>query len=688
MTAATNNPNKRALIVGINKYPKLEARYQLNGCVNDAKLVAQVLQDKFEFPEYNVTVLLDEDASRENIMNGMQRLVSESDQDDIVFMYYSGHGSRRRARRPTKPSGKDATIIASDSGRGDDPNLDIIDDEIHAWLGDLSQVTSYITLLFDCCHSGTISRDVFGDTARWVEEDDRSLEEMGIPVDDDVSSRALDESDQSGKGPSGWLAISESHVLMAGCRDEELSYEYSQNVGGQRVKHGGLTFFLCQELLRAESGMTYRDVFERARLNVTSIQPKQHPQIEGKVDREVLGIADIKPMRFLPVTQVKDGKITLGGGAAHGLAIGSEWGIYSQGTKAVDEEQTGRIGFISIESVGPLTSVGQLVDNTDDIQEGCRAVEEKQAIPPLTLVVDLNQIPNDYAEQRDWLKEEIEQHSLLALSAESQADDADLRVYIIAPRDEVGADGLVPQLEVVTEPTWVVVDRGGQLAMPPRGLGPDALTIIPDNLLKQARYRNALHLKNSSVSSKLSSAVTCKLRRKDKSGEWVEALPDEKTGQVIFEEEEMFSFEITNNHDHPVFVSILDFGVTGSISLLHPYEKASDRYETGVTTCLFDREEDAMDLYLPETLQTNEGVETFKLFVTTAETDFSWMAQEGMRSGDLSGRASPISAIEEVFAMAYEGTRETRRRKGPKADEWFTIEKEVVLRRKANLDAS
>ena len=85
-------------------------------------------------------------------------------------MYYSGHGSRRRARRPTKPSGKDATIISSDSGRGDDPNLDVIDDEIHAWLGDLSQVTSYITLVFDCCHSGTISRDVFGDTARWVEE--------------------------------------------------------------------------------------------------------------------------------------------------------------------------------------------------------------------------------------------------------------------------------------------------------------------------------------------------------------------------------------------------------------------------------------------------------------------------------------------------------------------------------------
>ena len=232
-----------------------------------------------------------------------------------------------------------------------------------------------------------------------------------------------------------------------------------------------------------------------------------------------------------------------------------------------------------------------------------------------------------------------------------------------------------------------MIDRGGQLAMPPRALGPDALTIIPDNLVKQARYKNALNLKNPSVSNDLSSKIICKLRRKNKSGEWIEATPDEKTGQVIFEEEEVFSFEITNNHDKPVFISILDFGVTGSISLLHPYEKASDRYEAGVTTGIFDREEDAMDLYIPETLQANEGVETFKLFVTTAETDFSWMAQEGMRSGDIGDRSSPISAIEEVFAMAYEGTREARRRKGPKADEWFTIEKEIVLKRKAGLDA-
>ena len=400
MTAANTTPNKRALIVGINKYSKLEARYQLNGCVNDAKLVAQVLKDKFEFPEENMTVLLDDDASRKNIVNSMQSLVTDSDPDDIVFMYYSGHGSRRRARRPTKPSGKDATIISSDSGRGDDPNLDVIDDEIHAWLGDLSQVTSYITLVFDCCHSGTISRDVFGDTARWVEEDERSLEEMGVAAADDVSSRALDEVDQTGKGPSGWLAISESHVLMAGCRDEELSYEYSQNVGGKKVKHGGLTFFLCQELLRAESGTTYRDVFERARMNVTSRQPKQHPQIEGKVDREVLGIADIKPMRFIPVSQVKDGKVTIGGGAAHGLAIGSEWGIYRQGTKTVDENQTGRVGFVEIESVGPLTSVGKIIDHTDEIQEGCRAVEEKQAVPKLTLTVDLNQIAPEYADHK------------------------------------------------------------------------------------------------------------------------------------------------------------------------------------------------------------------------------------------------------------------------------------------------
>ena len=684
MSTNTGTPEKRALLVGINKYPKLEPRYELKGCQNDVALVSQVIKEKFGFADENVTTLLNEEASRDNIRNAMQQLVDDSSKDDIVFMYYSGHGSRRRARRPTKPSGKDATIIASDSGRGKDPNRDVIDDEIHEWLGELSQKTPYITLFFDCCHSGTISRDVFSDMPRWVEEDTRSLEEMGIEeIPEEAATRSLDEFDTQDRGPSGWLAISESHVLMAGCRDEEYSYEYNQKSGGKKVKHGALTFFLCQELLKSESGMTYRDVFERARMNVTAAQPKQHPQIEGKLDRAVMGIEDIQPLRFISVKARKDDVVTLGGGAAHGLTVGSQWGIYPQGTKHVDQTEDNRIGFVEIVSVAAITAQAKIIDATAEIKEACRAVEEKHVFSEMCLTVDVSRVGDGYVDQVAELKQQIEESDLLKLADPSTADDADLCTYIIEPRENVSPGDRVPQLGAITEPTWALVDRrGGQLMMPARAVSqPDAVYIIGDNLVKQSRYRNALNLRNTNVSNVLEGKIQCKLKRKNTDGDWEEAIADEKTGQVIFESDDLFSFEITNNHSEPVFISLLDFGLTGGISLLHPSNKPSDKYEPGVTVKLFDQDVDAMDLYMPDTFDGNEGSETFKLFVTTQESDFSWMGQEGMRSLQ--------SPIEQLFSLAYQGqgTRDTRKVNAPPADEWLTIEKEIVLKRKQGLDA-
>jgi uncharacterized caspase-like protein len=137
----TNNHNKWALLIGINKYPKLPIRYQLAGCLNDVEIMADTLQRTFGIPTENITLLRDEEATRDGILNALNALIDRVGQDDIVVVHYSGHGSRVRDREGDEPDGWDETIVPYDAGRSPYPFREITDDEIYVWLLRLTQKT-------------------------------------------------------------------------------------------------------------------------------------------------------------------------------------------------------------------------------------------------------------------------------------------------------------------------------------------------------------------------------------------------------------------------------------------------------------------------------------------------------------------------------------------------------------------
>jgi uncharacterized Fe-S cluster-containing radical SAM superfamily enzyme len=57
--------------------------------------------------------------------------------------------------------GLDETIVPYDSGRRPHPNRDITDDELYDWLRELTQKTDNVVCVFDCGHTGSITRDLF-----------------------------------------------------------------------------------------------------------------------------------------------------------------------------------------------------------------------------------------------------------------------------------------------------------------------------------------------------------------------------------------------------------------------------------------------------------------------------------------------------------------------------------------------
>ncbi|MEF8726292.1 MAG: caspase family protein [Candidatus Bipolaricaulota bacterium] len=141
-----------ALIIGIDDYDDMPP---LNHAKSDAKEFASVLVNSFEFPEKNITLFLDEEATtkaiRENFLNYQNRL----SKDDRIVVFFAGHGHTTGGR-----TGKVGHLIPV-NGSLDEPasllrwkffihNSEAID-------------AKHILFIMDACYGGLmISRGVSG----------------------------------------------------------------------------------------------------------------------------------------------------------------------------------------------------------------------------------------------------------------------------------------------------------------------------------------------------------------------------------------------------------------------------------------------------------------------------------------------------------------------------------------------
>ncbi|SVD91828.1 uncharacterized protein METZ01_LOCUS444682, partial [marine metagenome] len=80
--------NSYALIIGIDKYKNKSLDY----AVKDAESVANLLKDKFNFPQTNIKTLLNDEATFLNIRNSLSEIASSAKENDRVLIYFAGHG--------------------------------------------------------------------------------------------------------------------------------------------------------------------------------------------------------------------------------------------------------------------------------------------------------------------------------------------------------------------------------------------------------------------------------------------------------------------------------------------------------------------------------------------------------------------------------------------------------------------
>ena len=679
---------KRALLVGIDEYQFAPKIPQLHGCVNDAHLIRAILEEQFGFPAENLTMLTNAQATRDAMLAALDALVSATQRDDVVVFYYAGHGSQMTDREGDEASGLDNTLMPVDSEGWSGMNRDITDDELHLRLIALGARTEFITFIVDACHSATITRDSFGVMSRGVQADKRPVSELPPSPIPAASVRSAGAGD---RGPSGWMPLANQYVLIAGCRDEETSYEYRPPEGDGKITHGALTYFLGQELRRATPGTSYRDVFERAAARVNANNARQHPQMEGRVDRAVFGVEDLEPMRFARVLSRTGDAVTIAAGAAQGMTVGSTWAVYPQGAKhAAGAEE---LGTVEITAVRAVRADARIVSETtpDAISADTRAVERVHAYGALRMRVQL--APEIAAAEA---RGAAEAKSLREALAESRlvelvgADDttAAARIYLIEPRQAVEPGAPVPQLGPTSAPLWAAVTTDGELQMPPKPLG--AYRDVAANLDALARSRQALDLENPNTGSALRDKFELNLLRRDANKAWVVAAAESAGGLPVYYEGDDIAFEIKSRHDAKAFVSLVDFNATGDVALIFPAPNATDAITPTVRFQIGTRgSDDAFSVSLPSGYPFSgetggapaEALETVKLFVTTTEADFRFLEQQGVRSAGKKP-AGPLQTLWET-AAGGSSTRDVKRKALPvDSEDWTTVVRPFVIRRK------
>ena len=132
---------KYAIVIGIADYEGTVN--DLNYTDDDALAMEDVLISKYNFQEENITLLLDDVATRENILNTIEDINNNATTGSEVVFFYSGHGG---------------------TGRADDGDEERKDEFIYVydgplWDGELKTAfenfaTERIVFIFDSCVAG------------------------------------------------------------------------------------------------------------------------------------------------------------------------------------------------------------------------------------------------------------------------------------------------------------------------------------------------------------------------------------------------------------------------------------------------------------------------------------------------------------------------------------------------------
>ena len=274
---------KRAVLIGINKYQVPGA--DLRGCVNDVNNLQKVLLQYYGFAGKDITVLTDLKATKKVMQAAIQKLLAGSKKGDVLLLHYSGHGSNVPDDNGDEADKREEILCPTDLDWKDP----FRDDWLRKTFDNLKAGVS-LTVIMDCCHSGS--------NTRAIQPPDAPIKERYLPSPWDLvateSGRKLRgavrgelrSSARAKRKKSDVVHADICELLITGCRDTQTSADAF--IKG--TYNGALTYYLVESIRDANGKLSYRELHKRTLAKLKG-EYDQVPQLEGnkgKFDRPFL----------------------------------------------------------------------------------------------------------------------------------------------------------------------------------------------------------------------------------------------------------------------------------------------------------------------------------------------------------------------------------------------------------------
>ncbi|MFA8435386.1 MAG: caspase family protein [Marinifilaceae bacterium] len=261
---------RKALCIGINKF-KNYASAALQGCVNDANMMSSILMDYYGFQADEITVLTDEQATKQNIMNHLTQMVEGAKQgqyNQLVFSL-SSHGTQVVDLNGDEEDGLDEAFCPHDlaqKGNAWDPNHIIIDAELYNLFTQLPKEVQ-LEAFMDTCHSGTGLKSIdFLLTRRPRFMPPPSYEHFH------KAERAL----PYAKNKIQKNEKLNNHILWSGCKANQTSADALINNNW----HGAFTYYFNQEIRANNDDLNREQLLRKIRTQLRNNHYSQVPQLD------------------------------------------------------------------------------------------------------------------------------------------------------------------------------------------------------------------------------------------------------------------------------------------------------------------------------------------------------------------------------------------------------------------------
>jgi hypothetical protein len=274
---------RRAVLIGINKYRVPGS--DLRGCVNDVRNLQGVLTTYYGFAAKDIVLLTDLDATKSAMEKAITKLLTGAKKGDVLLLHYSGHGSNSPDDNGDEADKRDEILCPTD--------LDWQDPFRDDWLRkkfDTVKAGVSLTVIMDCCHSGTNTRAILPPDApikeRYLPNPlDLLATESGRKLRGAVKGE-LRASSRAMRRKSDVVHADICELLITGCRDTQTSADAYINGS----YNGALTYYLVESIKEANGQLTYRELHKRTLAKLKG-EYDQVPQLEGRkasFDRQFL----------------------------------------------------------------------------------------------------------------------------------------------------------------------------------------------------------------------------------------------------------------------------------------------------------------------------------------------------------------------------------------------------------------